>query len=98
MAALPLSLLLLSLVGPDRLERRFTTPPPEARPWVYWYFMEGQMTREGLTADLEAMRKAVPLTKAECRRLVCVPFQTRHPDETYCRTWQPRRTIPQHAA
>jgi hypothetical protein len=58
MAAFPLSLLLLSLTGSDGLERRFATPPPEARPWVYWYFMEGQMTREGLTADLEAMRKA----------------------------------------
>lgn len=37
------------------LERSFQTPPPENRPWVYWYFMDGNMTREGLTADLEAM-------------------------------------------
>ncbi|MBI5693975.1 MAG: glycosyl hydrolase [Verrucomicrobia bacterium] len=36
----------------------FATPPDSARPWVYWYFMDGNLTREGLTADLEAMRAA----------------------------------------
>lgn len=40
------------------LEREFQSQPPEARPWVYWYFMDGNLTREGLTADLEAMRAA----------------------------------------
>jgi len=40
------------------LERRFVSPPDSARPWVYWYFMDGNMTREGLTADLEAMKQA----------------------------------------
>ena len=45
----------LAAAAPDRLLQDFLTPPPSARPWVYWYFMEGNMTREGLTADLEAM-------------------------------------------
>lgn len=36
----------------------FRRPPDSARPWVYWYFMDGNMTREGLTADLEAMQQA----------------------------------------
>jgi hypothetical protein len=40
------------------LERNFQNPPPETRPWVYWYFMDGNLTREGLTADLEAMSDA----------------------------------------
>lgn len=40
------------------LESGFRSPPPSARPWVYWYFMDGNLTREGLTADLEAMRDA----------------------------------------
>lgn len=40
------------------LERQFAQPPPEYRPWVYWYFMDGNLTREGLTADLEAMKAA----------------------------------------
>ncbi len=46
------------LVRGDELEKNFQQPPAEARPWVYWYFMDGMMTREGLTADLEAMKRA----------------------------------------
>lgn len=40
------------------LEQEFRHPPAAARPWVYWYFMDGNMSREGLTADLEAMQQA----------------------------------------
>ncbi|MBO7653837.1 MAG: glycosyl hydrolase, partial [Kiritimatiellae bacterium] len=40
------------------LERMFDQPPDAARPWVYWYFMDGNMTREGMKADLEAMKAA----------------------------------------
>ena len=36
----------------------FKTPPDSARPWVYWYFMDGNTTREGMKADLDAMKKA----------------------------------------
>ncbi len=40
------------------LERNVQSPPQKTRPWVYWHFMDGNLTREGLTADLEAMRDA----------------------------------------
>ncbi len=40
------------------LQANFATPPANARPWVYWYFMDGNMTREGIHTDLEAMKKA----------------------------------------
>lgn len=40
------------------LAREFRQPSAAARPWVYWYFMDGNMSREGLTADLEAMQQA----------------------------------------
>lgn len=40
------------------LERDFATPPLSARPWVYWFVMDGNFTREGITADLEAMQRA----------------------------------------
>jgi hypothetical protein len=40
------------------LESSFRNPPPDARPWVYWYFMDGNLSREGMTADLEAMKQA----------------------------------------
>ena len=42
----------------DDLVRGFRNPPPETRPGVYWYFMDGNLTREGMTADLEAMKRA----------------------------------------
>ena len=42
----------------DALQSVFDAPPQDAKPWVYWYFMDGHITREGLTADLEAMQKA----------------------------------------
>ena len=42
----------------DELEQIFQSPPAEARPWVYWMFLDGNLSREGITADLEAMRRA----------------------------------------
>jgi hypothetical protein len=36
----------------------FIQPPDDARPWVYWYFMDGNLTREGMEADLAAMKRA----------------------------------------
>ncbi len=42
----------------DHLAREFISPPDSARPWVYWFWMDGNLSREGMTADLEAMRAA----------------------------------------
>jgi hypothetical protein len=42
----------------DPLARGFAAPPGEARPWVYWMWMDGNLSREGITADLEAMKSA----------------------------------------
>ena len=39
------------------LAARFVHPPDSARPWVYWFWNNGNVTREGITADLEAMRR-----------------------------------------
>ena len=47
-----------SAVSATSLEQTFETPPDSARPWVYWYFMDGNTTREGMKADLDAMKKA----------------------------------------
>ncbi len=38
------------------LEALFSDPPPSASPWVFWYWMNGCVSREGITADLEAMK------------------------------------------
>ena len=36
----------------------FQHPPESARPWIYWYWYQGAVSREGITADLEAMKRA----------------------------------------
>src|SRR5580765_6470844 len=46
-----------SLLGGDRLSQQFQKPPDEARPWVYWFWLNGNITEKGITADLEAMRR-----------------------------------------
>ncbi len=45
-------------MAPATLREAFLHPPDSARPGVYWYFMDGQMSREGITRDLESMRAA----------------------------------------
>jgi len=42
----------------NELGRNFRAPPDSARPWVYWMWMDGNLSREGITADLEAMQRA----------------------------------------
>ena len=41
----------------EDLARNFATPPASARPWVYWFQLSGNQTKEGITADLEAMAR-----------------------------------------
>lgn len=36
----------------------FMNPAPENRAWVYWFVMDGNLSREGIKADLEAMQRA----------------------------------------
>jgi hypothetical protein len=40
------------------LEAGFRNPPQSAKPHTWWHWMDGNITREGLTADLEAMKRA----------------------------------------
>lgn len=40
-----------------QLEKDFLSPPPAARPWVFWYWMHGAVSKQGITADLEAMKQ-----------------------------------------
>ncbi len=39
------------------LEKYFINPPLSARPWVFWMWMNGNITKAGITADLEAMKR-----------------------------------------
>ena len=39
------------------LDRDFQQPPASARPWVYWFWLNGNITSNGISADLEAMKR-----------------------------------------
>ncbi|HEY3245098.1 MAG TPA: glycosyl hydrolase, partial [Phycisphaerae bacterium] len=39
------------------LEKGFQNPPDLARPHTWWHWMNGNITKEGITADLEAMKQ-----------------------------------------
>ena len=41
----------------DDFAAGFAAPPPSARPWVYLFPLDGNLSREGITADLEAMAR-----------------------------------------
>ena len=57
-AAVLLTGLSSEALAADELAYGFATPPDSAKPWVYWYFMDGNLTRDGMRADLGAMKKA----------------------------------------
>lgn len=40
----------------SKLEQDFIHPPASARPWVFWYWMQAAVSKEGISADLEAMK------------------------------------------
>ena len=54
-------LLGLSLAGvawaETEMERQFQSPPAAARPWAYWWWLNSNVTRQGITRDLEEMHR-----------------------------------------
>ncbi len=45
------------IVTQNQLKEGFINPPDSVKPWVYWYWISDNNTREGITKDLEAMRE-----------------------------------------
>jgi len=66
-AGFPRCLLVLLLIGlagalcrgatSSELEQGFHNPPDSARPWVYSFWLNGNVTSNGITADLETMKR-----------------------------------------
>ncbi|HWB83515.1 MAG TPA: glycosyl hydrolase [Bryobacteraceae bacterium] len=52
-----LTALLLCAQPVASLESGFRNPPASARPQTYWLWMNGNVSREGITLDLEAMKR-----------------------------------------
>jgi hypothetical protein len=40
------------------LDKGFQHPPDSARPWVFWFWLNGNINSNAITADLEAMKQA----------------------------------------
>jgi hypothetical protein len=40
------------------LATHFAAPPDSAKPWVWWHWMNGNVSRSGITKDLEAIKAA----------------------------------------
>ena len=51
------TILSCSPVPSDPLKEAFKNSPDTAKPGVYWYFMDGNLSREGMTKDLESMKE-----------------------------------------
>ena len=52
-----LPILLAPALAQDDLAAGFMDPPNSAKPHTWWHWMNGQVTREGITLDLEAMAR-----------------------------------------
>ena len=57
-AAAVLAALLFTEASAQTLEDSFRTPPEEAKPLMIWEWMNGLVSREGITAELEAYKAA----------------------------------------
>jgi len=40
----------------DKLRETFLHPPEAAKPWIFWYWMQASVSRQGITADLQSMK------------------------------------------
>ncbi|MHC4674619.1 MAG: glycosyl hydrolase, partial [Planctomycetota bacterium] len=41
----------------QELEKQFDNPPNSAKPWVYWWWLDSYATKDGITKDLEEMKR-----------------------------------------
>ena len=78
----------------NALATAFHDPPAEAKPWVYWYWMNAAVTRAGITADLEAMKAAgiggaylMPIEGATRPPLIDPPAEQLNPVWWDCVRW-----------
>jgi hypothetical protein len=49
---------ILGQISSSSLEKGFKTPPNSAKPRVWWHWMNGNITKEGIKLDLEWMNRA----------------------------------------
>ena len=52
------SALMMGCATTDKRETEFVTPPSSVQTGTYWYWIDGNVTKEGVVKDLEAMKAA----------------------------------------
>ena len=52
-----LSAAFLQATAAEDLERGFAQPPDSAKPWAYWWWLDSNASKEGITRDLAEMRR-----------------------------------------
>ena len=73
---LTLGVICTSAPAADDLAAGFQNPPDSAKPHTWWHWMNGNVTKAGITADLEAMKKSRGRRRADLQR------RLRHPGRT----------------
>jgi hypothetical protein len=46
-----------SALAKEDLAKHFALPPNESKPWCYWWWLNGNARKEGITRDFEEMRR-----------------------------------------
>jgi hypothetical protein len=75
----------------DELDKGWAHPSDSARPYTFWHWMNGNVTKEGITADLEAMKEAgiggVFLYVVEGQVTESVPVYIKNPVRSLTPEW-----------
>jgi hypothetical protein len=77
-------LLTLSAICVAGLEDEFRDPPEWTRPWCYWFFLNGDITEDGITKDLEKMKEL------GIQQAIVMHVQNSEPKDDYVRMMSPR--------
>jgi hypothetical protein len=82
--ALTLCLLTLQAVSAGSLKDDFRDPPKWTQPWCYWFFLDGDISKEGITKDLEKMKEL------GIQQAIVMHVQNGKPKPDYVRMMSPR--------
>src|SRR3954470_20955361 len=63
--AISIVLTLATTVCADDLEKNFREPPNSAKPRTWWHWVSGNISADGITKDLEAMKR-IGVGGAQC--------------------------------
>ncbi len=72
--------------GNPMLETEFKSPPPSVQTSVYWYWISGEITKQGVVADLESM-KQIGINRAFIGNIGLKPIPGGHDVKLFSDEW-----------